>query len=134
MPKPLSREEAKKPKNAPTAPTGRGATLFHYGVAFSLIASLLIIAEGIKIIIYSPLAYHIPLLADFGGYLNLLFGIIALIGFIGVTLASGHKKVKNISAAMIGLFSILSLIFFGGGFYLGFILGVFGALLTAARE
>ena len=134
LPKPPASEEAKKPRNEAEKPTGKGARLFRYGLIFSLIGSLLIILEGIGIILFSPLPYQIPLLAEWGGYLDLIFGLLALVGLLGVAYAHKHKKVKTLSATAIGLLSILSLIFFGGGFYIGFILGLTGALLTAARE
>jgi hypothetical protein len=94
----------------------------------------LIIAEGIGIILFWPLPYQIKVLADWGGYLDLIFGVLALVGLLGVAYAHRHKNIKTISAVVIGLLSILSLVFFGGGFYIGFILGLFGALLSAARE
>jgi hypothetical protein len=134
LPKPPSSKEEMKPKNVAGEPTGKGTTLFRYGLALTLLASLLIITEGIIIIIYTPLAYHIQLLADWGGYLDLLLGILALMGFLAIAFMHQHRIVRTISAATVCFLSILSFILFGGGFYLGFILGLFGALLTAARE
>jgi hypothetical protein len=134
LPKPPSTEEAKKPARINEETTEKGATLFRYGLALSSVASLLIIVESVKIILFSPLAYQVQFLADWGGYVDLVFGVLVLVGFLGVAFLHRNKTIKTTSAVMIGLFSILSFVFFGGGFYLGFILGVCGALLTAARE
>jgi hypothetical protein len=134
LPGPPPSDAGKKHVNEPGKPTGKGTKLYRFGLTFCLLGSLLIVVEGIKIILFSPLSYQITILADWGGYFDLMFGILSLLGLLGVAYAHNHKKLKTISAAVIGLLCILSLVLFGGGFYLGFILGMFGALLTAARE
>lgn len=134
LPKPSTIEKEKMQRNADVKHLVKGTKLFRYGLLFSLIGSLLIIAEGAKIILFSPLPYQIQLLAEWGGYLDLIFGVIALAGLLCIVYARSHTRIKTISAATIALLSVLSFVFFGGGFYLGFILGLFGALLTAARE
>lgn len=134
MPNPFVKELDKKTKGSAEKPIARGNTLFRVGLVFSLAASILIITEGIVLITRSPLPYPIQLIADWGGYLNLIFGIITLAGFLSIALMHKHKRMKTISAVAIGGLSILSFILFGGGFYLGFILGLFGSLLTASRD
>lgn len=90
--------------------------------------------EGITLILHSPLPYASQFLSQWGGYVNLLFGAAVFIGFIAIAFHHKRETVKTAGATMTAAFSIASFILFGGGFYIGFILGLFGALLTAAKD
>jgi glucan phosphoethanolaminetransferase (alkaline phosphatase superfamily) len=109
-------------------------TFFKVGLAFCLCASFLIMIEGIILILHSPLSFPSQFLAQWGGYIDLLFGVVVFVGFIAIAYHHKRETVKTVGAILAGAFSIASFILFGGGFYVGFILGLFGALLTAAKD
>jgi asparagine N-glycosylation enzyme membrane subunit Stt3 len=90
--------------------------------------------EGIILILHPPILYPNQFVAQWGGYINLLFGAIVFVGFIAIAYHRKRETVKTIGAILAGTFSIVSFVLFGGGFYIGFILGLFGALLTAAKD
>jgi len=94
----------------------------------------LVIAEGVILALVSPLFYGVQLLSPWGGYIDLLLGIIMLIGLLLVVRLHNRKTTRTVGATSIGLSAIISLILFGGGFYLGFILGLIGGFLTATKE
>jgi hypothetical protein len=112
----------------------RGNTLFKVGLVFSFLASCLIMIEGITLILRSPLPFADQFLSQWGGYADLLFGILVFIGFSAIVFHHHRETVKTTGAILVGLFSITSFILFGGGFYLGFVIGLIGALLTAAKD
>jgi hypothetical protein len=134
VPKTINSKEQKKLRTSSSKLVPKGNTSFHVGLAFCFIASCLIIIEGITLILRSPLPYPSQLLSQWGGYINLLFGVFILTGFLAVAFHHARETVKTVGAILAAVFSIASFILFGGGFYLGFILGLFGALLTAARD
>jgi hypothetical protein len=90
--------------------------------------------EGITLILHSPLPYPNQFLSQWGGYMDLLFGVIVLVGFIAIAFHDKRETVKTVGATLAAVFSIASFVLLGGGFYIGFILGLFGALLTAAKD
>jgi uncharacterized membrane protein len=90
--------------------------------------------EGITLILRSPLPFTNQFLSQWGGYTDLLFGMIVLIGFVAIAFHNHRETVKTAGAIFVAVFSITSFILFGGGFYLGFITGLIGALLTAAKD
>jgi hypothetical protein len=108
--------------------------LYKVGMCFCLCASLLVIGEGVILAFISPLFYGAQLLQPWDGYMDLLLGIVMLIGLIFTAKLSRKTIGWTASATAIGLCSIASLVLFGGGFYVGFILGLTGTLLTATRE
>jgi hypothetical protein len=132
LPKPVNGKEQKAPGTMNNR-SGQN-TAFQVGLAFCFLASCLVIVEGITLILSSPLPYATQFLSLWGGYINLLFGVFILIGFLAVTFHHKRETVKTAGAFLAAIFSIFSFILFGGGFYAGFILGLFGALLTAARD
>jgi hypothetical protein len=131
---PRSRENMQlKRSNGKNHP--RGYRLRRIGLGFCLLASLLVMMEGVVLEFVSPLLYGAQLLASWGGYIDLLIGIIMFIGSI-VTANAGTRGAGAVAGATsIGFCAIASLVLFGGGFYfLGSILGLVGALLTSTGE
>lgn len=59
--------------------------------------------------------------------LGVIFGIIVIIGAVMINKAE-PKSVRN-GSILVLVFSILSLVFSGGGFIIGFILGLVGGIL-----
>jgi len=127
-------KEQSKPKSGVAKQQPRGYKLYRVSLCFCLLASILIIVEGVVLAFVSPLLYGIQLLPSWGGYIDLLLGIIILIGFLVVVKLNSRRTARTLGATSIGLSAVISLILFGGGFYVGFILGLTGALLTATRE
>jgi len=64
----------------------------------------------------------------------MLFGIVVFVGFIAIVFHNHRETVKTTGAVLVAVFSITSFILFGGGFYVGFIIGLIGALLTASKD
>jgi hypothetical protein len=107
--------------------------LYKVGLLFCLIGSILVIVEGVLQVLRSPLQASIQILSDWGGYINLSFGIIMLISSLALAALSGRTG-KTAAASLVSVFSILSLILLGGGFYVGFVLGLFGAMFSATHD
>jgi len=61
------------------------------------------------------------------GILGLIFGIIVLVG--AIMIYSGERSKVRTGSILVLVFSILNLIFGGGGFFIGFILGLIGGIL-----
>jgi len=93
------------------------------GGIFILIGGLVIAAVG-SIFVFLPVAGA----AIIGiGVFGIICAILVILGAFWIN--SGEKdKVKN-GAILVLLFSILSLIVTGGGFFIGFLLGLIGAIL-----
>lgn len=94
------------------------------GGIFVLIASLLILAAGGIIGGFFPLFGGIVMIF---GILGLLSAVLIIIGAAMIN-SSEPGKVKTGSIIVI-VFSILSLFFAGGGFFIGFILALIGGIL-----
>jgi len=90
--------------------------------------------EGITLVPRLPLPFTNQFLSQWGAYTDLLFGIVVFIGFVAIASHHHNETVKTLGAILVAVFSIASFVLFGGGFYLGFILGLIGALLTAAKD
>lgn len=96
----------------------------------SIISGILILINGAIVIVAGGLAEEI--LPGMGaiisavGFVGLIFGILVLIGAV-LMYSIDPGKVK-IGAILVLIFSILS-IFTGGGFFIGFILGLIGGIL-----
>nr|MDO8099564.1 hypothetical protein [Candidatus Njordarchaeota archaeon] len=130
----LSGKEQTPPKSHGAKQQPRGYKLYRVSLYFCIAGSFLIIAEGVILALVSPLFYGVQLLSPWGGYIDLLLGIIMLIGLLLVVRLHNRKTTRTVGATSIGLSAIISLILFGGGFYLGFILGLIGGFLTATKE
>jgi hypothetical protein len=128
-------KEDRQPKSGDEKQYHKGYRLHKIGLCFCLLASLLIIAEGVVLALFSPTFYGAQLLPPWGGYIDLSLGTIMLIGFVIIAKLRSHKTGGTVGATAIGLCAIVSLILFGGGFYyVGFILGLTGSLLTTTGE
>lgn len=61
------------------------------------------------------------------GVVGLIFGVLILVG--AVMIHSGEPKKVKTGSILVLIFSILSLFTVGGGFFIGFILGLIGGIL-----
>ncbi|MEO3993529.1 MAG: DUF4064 domain-containing protein [Desulfurococcaceae archaeon TW002] len=61
------------------------------------------------------------------GFVGLIFGILILVG--AVMIYSGEPGKVKTGSILVLIFSILSLFTVGGGFFIGFILGLIGGIL-----
>lgn len=107
----------------------------------SLIGGILILIGGISSAIIgaicgamiSSLEPVVPAATFIGGLIILstivgvIFGIIVIVGAVMINKAT-PSSVRN-GSILVLVFSILSLIFSNGGFFLGFILGLIGGIL-----
>jgi hypothetical protein len=112
----------------------KGYKLYRVSLYLCLLASILIVLEGSVLAFVSPLPFGLQLLWPWGGYADLILGIVIFVGFLVIARKNSHKTTRTVAAIFIGFSAIISLILFGGGFYVGFILGLIGAFLTATRD
>src|SRR5579875_1354214 len=96
----------------------------------SLIAGLLVLIHSVIIMSFGGLFSFVPF---FGalilvlGLAGLVMGVLIIIGSIFIN-SNDSSKVRT-GGILVLIFSIVSL-FFGGGFFLGFILGLIGGILA----
>ena len=105
--------------------------------ALSLVGAILMILGGLAYAILASIAGGfisiVPGMEWLGGLLiimgilGLIFGIIVLVG--AIMIYSGERGKVRTGSILVLIFSILNLIFGGGGFYIGFILGLIGGIL-----
>ncbi len=108
----------------------------------SLISGILILLTGILMLVAAGLIgsiseglipgmpYPLELLGSLImviGVIGLIFGIIVLVG--ASMIYSGEPSKVRIGSILVLIFSILSLFIVGGGFFIGFILGLIGGIL-----
>ncbi|MEM2337719.1 MAG: DUF6114 domain-containing protein [Candidatus Bathyarchaeia archaeon] len=103
----------------------------------SLVAGILILLSGIFSAIVAIIGGAIVgMVPGFGwlgglimimGILGFIFGIIVIIG--AVMINSGERERVKTGSIIVLIFSILSLLVSGGGFFIGFILGLVGSIL-----
>ncbi len=104
------------------------------GILVLLTGILMLVAAGLVSSISGELVPGIPypleligsLIAIFG-VVGLIFGILILVG--AVMIYSGEPSKVKIGSILVLVFSILSLFIVGGGFFIGFILGLIGGIL-----
>lgn len=108
----------------------------------SLISGILVLLTGILILVAAGLISslgegHMPgvpypleligSLITVIGVVGLIFGILILVG--ATMIYSGEPSKVRIGSILVLIFSILSLLTVGGGFLIGFILGLIGGIL-----
>ncbi len=108
----------------------------------SLISGILVLLTGILILVAAGLISslgegHMPgvpypleligSLITVIGVVGLIFGILILVG--ATMIYSGEPSKVRIGSILVLIFSILSLLTVGGGFFIGFILGLIGGIL-----
>jgi hypothetical protein len=127
-------EKQKRLKTEGAKQQPKGYKLYRASLYLCLLASILMILEGSVLAFVSPLPFGLRLLWSWGGYADILLGIVVFVGFLVVARKHSHKAARTVAAIFIGFSAITSLILFGGGFYVGFILGLIGAFLTATKD
>lgn len=108
----------------------------------SLISGILVLLTGILMLVAADLISslgggHMPgmpyppeligSLITVIGVVGLIFGILILVG--ATMIYSGEPSKVRIGSILVLIFSILSLLTVGGGFFIGFILGLIGGIL-----
>ncbi len=79
--------------------------------------------EGLGIVFLEVIEALIRVL----GILGLIFGVLIIVG--AVMIYSGTPQKVKIGSILVLVFSIISLFTVGGGFFIGFILGLIGGIL-----
>ena len=101
--------------------------------ALSLIGAIFIILGGLATAALASWIAGFPGLGDFGlgamviGVLGLVWGIIALFG--AIMMNSSDKSRVRTGSILVLVFSIISWFGAFGGFFIGFLLGLIGAIL-----
>jgi hypothetical protein len=96
----------------------------------SLIGGIFILLGGVVITAVSSILLFFPVAGAVVaaiGIFGLICGILTILGAIWIN--TGEKDKVRMGSILVLIFSILSWIGAGGGFFIGFILGLIGAIL-----